>query len=170
MTYNEAHDILGVKINADSKEIKEAYKKLAKKYHPDIYKGETKFAEEKMKQINEAYAMLVDLENNYFLDAEYRRTCEEYQRIYEVYCKVQEELQKEINTFNRKLKILSSVMIGLFIIGLIGSTVYGIITLVQFYNESSWVDFETYVLIFVCQLVLSITGITSWSRVYLQTR
>lgn len=52
------YQILGVKENASQKEIKDAYKKLVKKYHPDIYVGDKTFAEKKTKEINLAYDTL----------------------------------------------------------------------------------------------------------------
>jgi molecular chaperone DnaJ len=52
------YDILGVSRNADDKEIKKAYRTLARKYHPDVCKEPG--AEEKFKQINEAYSVLSD--------------------------------------------------------------------------------------------------------------
>ena len=52
------YEILKINQNASQKEIKEAYKSLIKKYHPDIYRGDKTFAENKTKQINEAYNVL----------------------------------------------------------------------------------------------------------------
>ena len=52
------YEILGVSKDASKEEIKKAYKKLAKKYHPDINKSPD--AEEKFKKINEAAAVLLD--------------------------------------------------------------------------------------------------------------
>ena len=54
------YDILGVSKNADEKEIKSAFRKLAKQYHPDINKEPG--AEAKFKEIGEAYAVLGDAE------------------------------------------------------------------------------------------------------------
>lgn len=52
------YDVLEVDISASEKEIKKSYKKLVKKYHPDVYKGTHDFAEQKIKEINEAYEVL----------------------------------------------------------------------------------------------------------------
>ncbi len=52
------YDTLGVPRNASTDEIKKAYRTLAKKYHPDVCKEPG--AEEKFKQINEAYSVLSD--------------------------------------------------------------------------------------------------------------
>ena len=45
--------ILGVSLDAELEVINAAYRAMAKKYHPDVYKGDKKFAEEKIKEINE---------------------------------------------------------------------------------------------------------------------
>lgn len=54
------YEILGIRKNASTDEIKNAYKKLVKKYHPDVYVGDKTFAEKKIKEINEAYDVLSD--------------------------------------------------------------------------------------------------------------
>ncbi len=52
------YDVLGVSKDASKAEIKKAFRKLARKYHPDVSKEEN--AEEKFKEINEAYETLYD--------------------------------------------------------------------------------------------------------------
>ena len=59
MEYKDYYKILGVDRQAEEKDIKRAYRKLALKYHPDKNPGDKK-AEERFKQINEAYEVLGD--------------------------------------------------------------------------------------------------------------
>ncbi len=54
------YDVLGITKNATDDEIKKAYRKLARKYHPDLNRDDPKTAEAKMKEINEAYDILKD--------------------------------------------------------------------------------------------------------------
>lgn len=53
------YEVLGVRRTADASEIKKAFRKLAKKYHPDSNEGNT-FAAEKFKEVNQAYDVLGD--------------------------------------------------------------------------------------------------------------
>lgn len=63
MQYIDYYETLGVEKTASEKEIKQAYRNLARKYHPDVYQGDAKkAAEEKFKLINEAYEVLKDPE------------------------------------------------------------------------------------------------------------
>ena len=61
MEYKDYYSILGVDKSATQNDIKKAYRKLAKKYHPDVNK-DNKEAEKKFKEINEAYEVLGDEE------------------------------------------------------------------------------------------------------------
>ncbi len=59
MDYKDYYKTLGVSKNASVDDIKKAFRKLARKYHPDVNPGDRK-AEEKFKEINEAYEVLSD--------------------------------------------------------------------------------------------------------------
>ncbi len=58
MKYKDYYKILGVKRNTDKADIKKSFRRLARKYHPDVSKDAN--AEEKFKEINEAYEVLKD--------------------------------------------------------------------------------------------------------------
>jgi curved DNA-binding protein len=60
MQYRDYYEILGLTRAADADEIKRAYRKLARKYHPDVSKE--KNAEDKFKEVQEAYEVLRDAE------------------------------------------------------------------------------------------------------------
>jgi molecular chaperone DnaJ len=60
MAKRDYYDILGVKRGAPKEEIKKAYRRLARQYHPDVTKEDRKKAEEKFKEMSEAYEVLVD--------------------------------------------------------------------------------------------------------------
>jgi len=61
MEYKDYYKILGVDRNASEKEIKRAYRRLAREFHPDV-NPDDKQAEEKFKEINEAHEVLSDSE------------------------------------------------------------------------------------------------------------
>jgi len=74
MEYKDYYKILGVDKNADEKEIKKAYRRLARQHHPDVNPGD-KAAEARFKEINEA--------NEVLSDPEKRRKYEELGRNYQ---------------------------------------------------------------------------------------
>ncbi len=61
MDYKDYYQVLGVAKNASEKEIKQAFRKLARKHHPDVNPGD-RGAEQKFKEINEAHEVLSDPE------------------------------------------------------------------------------------------------------------
>src|SRR5271169_5974268 len=60
MQYKDYYEILGVTRGSDADEMKRAYRKLARKFHPDVSKERN--AEEKFKEVQEAYEVLRDPE------------------------------------------------------------------------------------------------------------
>ncbi|MGW8251193.1 MAG: DnaJ domain-containing protein, partial [Anaerolineales bacterium] len=78
MEYKDYYKVLGVSRNASAEEIKKSYRKLARKYHPDI-NPEDENAEEKFKEINEAYQVLSDPEKRQKYD-QFGSQWQQYQR------------------------------------------------------------------------------------------
>ena len=66
-TKHEYYDLLGVSRKASQKEIRAAYRKLARKYHPDLNPGD-KSSEESFKQVQEAYDVLSDAKKRQMYD------------------------------------------------------------------------------------------------------
>ena len=97
MTY---YDLLEVSENASFEVIHMAYKALVKKYHPDIFQGDAKIAEEYMKQINTAYGILSDPEKRKHYDSvlQWKRSQEEQEELENSYKnkKAKKKVKKEI--------------------------------------------------------------------------
>jgi molecular chaperone DnaJ len=66
-TKQDYYELLGVSRKAPQKEIRQAYRKLARKYHPDLNPGD-KSSEEKFKQVQEAYDVLSDAKKRQMYD------------------------------------------------------------------------------------------------------
>ena len=81
MAYIDYYKILGLSKNASEKDIKKAYRKLARKYHPDLNPND-KVAEKKFKEVNEANEVLSNPENRKKYDeyGEHWQHAEEYEK------------------------------------------------------------------------------------------
>jgi molecular chaperone DnaJ len=69
MAKRDYYEVLGVPKTASAEEIKQAYRKLARQYHPDVAKENPKAAEEKFKEVSEAYEVLADTDKRHLYDA-----------------------------------------------------------------------------------------------------
>ena len=65
MKYQDYYEILGVERNASAAEVKKSYRRLARKFHPDLNKS--KEAEQKFKEITEAYGVTLRNVSLFFL-------------------------------------------------------------------------------------------------------
>lgn len=77
MEFQDYYAVLGVPRTADEKQIKSAYRKLARKYHPDVNKDAG--AEDQFKRVSEAYEALSDSEKRAQYD-KYGQAWQQYQR------------------------------------------------------------------------------------------
>src|SRR3972149_5353830 len=69
MGKRDYYEVLGVPRAAPKDEIKRAFRRLAKQYHPDMAKGDKKQAEERFKELSEAYEVLADDDKRKLYDA-----------------------------------------------------------------------------------------------------
>lgn len=95
MAGKDYYGILGISKSASDKDVKAAYRKMARKYHPDVNPGD-KAAEARFKQINEAFEVLSD--------AEKRKKFDQYGSDYEnaeAYARARQQAQQQYGTYGR---------------------------------------------------------------------
>ena len=144
------YEILKVSKNANQEQIKNAYKLLVKKYHPDLYVGDKEFAEKKLREINEAYKILSDFdtkkEYDKYLENKYQENITLNTQKSNVECNnnfnqnIQKQkwnlsdfIIKKINQLNNKqqLKILILVLIIISIL-----VIYNLIEVKQYFDKT----------------------------------
>lgn len=107
------YEILQVSENASEEVIRMAYKALAKKYHPDVFDGDPKIAEQKMKELNEAYDVLSNQQKRMEYDAFMNRTT--YDNLFHNEEKKSSnsnnDTEKEANKARKKLGLWGSLLI-----------------------------------------------------------
>lgn len=130
------YEILGIPEDASQAEIKSAFRKLAKKYHPDISKDPD--AEEKFQKVQEAYNVLGDAEKR----EQYDRYGSAYMDVpqvdnyYNGFSRVDVQLTRfsDLYWWQKLLLILGGILlVWLFlIIAVIGITVYVVFQIIRF--------------------------------------
>jgi DnaJ-class molecular chaperone len=101
MNYKNYYDILGVPKTAPEKDIKSAYRKLARKWHPDANPTNAPQAEEKFKDIQEAYEVLGDSEKRKKYDvlgSDWQRAAQEAEQ-QRTYRRAQQQAAYNFNDF-----------------------------------------------------------------------
>lgn len=95
------YELLEVSEKASQEVIKKAYITLVKKYHPDLQPdGEKKVAEERIKEINEAYEVLMDDKKRHQYDISLQNTYvdkEKFEKVNDENIKLKQELNRLIN-------------------------------------------------------------------------
>lgn len=102
MNYKNYYDILGVEKTAAEKDIKSAYRKLARKWHPDANPTNAPQAEEKFKEIQEAYEVLGDADKRKKYDVlgnDWQRAAQEAEQ-QRTYRQAQQDASFNFNNFN----------------------------------------------------------------------
>ncbi|MCK4368672.1 MAG: DnaJ domain-containing protein [Dehalococcoidales bacterium] len=114
------YQVLGVSKNATAKEIKKAFRKLAMQYHPDHNPGGEKWANEKFKQINEAYEVLSDPDKRAVYDNDSRIRAQ--QQSYRPTQKASEDLARMI--FDKDIPTWMKILAGVCLFCNIYSDIY----------------------------------------------
>jgi hypothetical protein len=114
MEFSHHYRTLGILAGASQKEIAQAYRRLARRFHPDLQPAEQKaWAEEQMKQLNEAYAVLSDPQARARYDIALWRHLAALSRIRRGGSSRQKELVVKIKS------VISAVAIGFLLLGVV---------------------------------------------------
>jgi curved DNA-binding protein CbpA len=181
MTRQEAYKILNISEASNADEIKQAYKKQAKKYHPDLYQGDKKFAEDKMKQINEAYTLIMQKSTS----STYSRSNDDFYNqmikdLDELIAKMREldRIRKEREERRKKedeelkkrtKKILTPIFIAFLLCMIVLSTIQiSLLTrsLINFFNSSNWISFSFIIILGIISVAFSVGGIVYFILLY----
>lgn len=103
------YDVLGVPRDCEQSLIETVYKSMVKVFHPDVFKGDKNFAQQKLKLINEAYSIIGSPDQRFSYDAELRKS-EESGVTEEIY----EDENSDFEFFYRIYDKEWSVAIGYF--------------------------------------------------------
>ena len=127
------YKVLGVDVDAPEEVIKAAYKAMAKKYHPDTYKGERMYAEKKMKELNEAVEALMNEEyrSSFAKQAKKDETRDEAREAAPSYAEPQSDEEKELTPLERAIGRIFSVIICIAIIGFIVFAGYHVFEMIK---------------------------------------
>lgn len=117
------YDILGISADASQEEIREAYRRMAKKYHPDANPDNPE-SEERFKQVNEAYRTLSDLHKRtmYHLSLDDDQYYEQQRRTQARQYRY--EPQNEKKGFTRRAYVLGGLFVVVLIAVVVGANYY----------------------------------------------
>ena len=99
MAGKDYYDLLGIPKSAPDKDVKSAYRRLARKYHPDVNPGD-KSAEAKFKEINEAFEVLSDPDKRRKFD-QYGSDFDNAEAFARARQQSQQQSQRQSGNFNR---------------------------------------------------------------------
>ena len=153
------YKILRISKDADQKTIKAAYRRMARMYHPDVYRGTEEYANEKMQEINEAYQFFVDndfkVDNSVIFERKQEnKTNQKKNKWPSQKTKTNEEFEKKIDNYFIFLKFFIWFNSNYSLYSLVGYAYRSIVKLIQtrFWEEKADRKYTVFfcILFFVC--------------------